>query len=462
MNNTLIKQRGAAALVVSMVLLFGMTLVAFFANRTLIFEQRTSANQVRYTKAFEMADAGIEWAIARLNDQLTLAAGSTNCATASGAGLVSFAGRYIRPTAADATHATGWYNAFSNVYPGCQIDPTSGTLSCDCPTAANTAATLASSTTPRFRVQFNPVTTANNSTADLRAVEIVSRGCTNGDPCDPTQAAANSDSSAIVRVIVKVRPTFPTQPGAGVISGSTTVLGGSFTTINTDTASNGITMNTGSTVDLTGSTYKVQTLPGMPPAASVLDNDPSLLKLTNADNTGELFFSSYFGEGFTAYQTDLTTKVLSLGASNYATGTCSSASDCGSAVSYWVDRGITNFWVGTDVSFGSSNLPSTTGGTLGTAAKPLALAASGMLTFGGNVTAYGIYYAATATANAVDSLGNGNVNIVGAFVSRGAISKTGAGNLTVIYNGNLFGGNGPPTGVLVPVPGSWRDKATAF
>ena len=47
-------QRGAAALAVSMVLLFCMTLVVFFVNRGLLFEQKASANQYRSTRAFEV------------------------------------------------------------------------------------------------------------------------------------------------------------------------------------------------------------------------------------------------------------------------------------------------------------------------------------------------------------------------------------------------------------------------
>ena len=62
-------QRGATTLVVALVLLFGMTLVTFYANRGQIFEQRTSANQYRSTRAFEMAEAGLEWAAARLTVQ---------------------------------------------------------------------------------------------------------------------------------------------------------------------------------------------------------------------------------------------------------------------------------------------------------------------------------------------------------------------------------------------------------
>ena len=464
--NTRFKQRGAAALAVSMVLLFAMTGVAFFANRTMIFEQRTAVNQVRHTKAFELADAGIEWAIARLNDPLTLAAGTCG---ASGAGLESFRSRYVRPTAANVPSSpgvfnpTGWLNPVSTVYPGCVVDAV-GALTCGCPDAG--AAALGTPAQPRFRVQFNPVTVANNATADIQAVEIISRGCTNGDPCDPSQAATASDSSSVARVLVKIRPTFPTVPGAGMISGSSTLVGGSINVINTDTRSNGITINTGSSVVINANGFTVQSLPGTAPAQSILDNDPSLLRLTTADANGELFFSSFFGQGFAGYQADPGTTVLTnTGTSNYAARTCSGASDCGAAVSYWIERGVTQFWVQGAVDFGSSNRPAASAipdRTFGTAARPVALATSGDLSFGSGVVAYGIFYSASATVTTDATLGNGNPTIIGSFISRGDINKQGSGNLTVAYNGNLFGAAGAPSGILVPVPGSWRDKPTPY
>lgn len=453
------RQRGVAALTVSILLLLGMTIVAFFANKGMVFEQRTSANQFRATKAFEMADAGIEWAIARLNDPLTLTANS--CTAGSATGLVSFRDRYVRPTVADATHPTGWLNALSTAFPGCEVNPATGVMSCACPSTA--AGTLTNVDWPRFRVQFNAVTSPST---DFLAVEIISRGCTNANPCDPSVDATNADGTSIARVILKLRPTFPTVPGAGLISGSTTVVSGSLNVVNTDTASNGITINTGSTVQ-SGAGTTVQTLPGSSPTGSILDNDPSLLNLTNADASGELFFSSFFGEGFSDFQTNLQTKVLSSGAggsAGWANGTCGNSGDCGGAVSYWVDRGVTQFWVVPDVSFGTSNMPSTTtGNTLGTKLKPLALASPGQVTFNGGITAYGNYYAATATSQ--DDLlitGGGNATIVGSLISRGDFAKTGNGNFSVIYDAGLFGGKGPPSGLLVPVPGSWRDKATAY
>ena len=58
---------GAAALIVVMMLFFVISMVAAYASRNLIFEQKTSANQYRATQAFEAAEAGLEWAAAMLN-----------------------------------------------------------------------------------------------------------------------------------------------------------------------------------------------------------------------------------------------------------------------------------------------------------------------------------------------------------------------------------------------------------
>ena len=464
-------QRGAAALAVSVVLLFGITLVAFFANRTLIFEQRSSANQMRATKAFEMADAGIEWAVARLNDPNKLVDATCTTSAAPTSAQLSFRGRYVKPTAANPPgKLTGWLDPVLNTYPGCSVDA-AGAFTCACPTPVGiaTAAVLTNIGDPKFRVQFKPVP------GDDLSVEILSRGCSNGSACDPSAVPTDADSTAIVRLLLKVRPTFPTVPGAGLISGSTTVISGSLNVVNTDTASNGITINTGSTMTFSGAGTTVQTLPGTSPYASVLDNDPSLLQLTNADSDGTLFFSSYFGENFPNYKANPQTKVITRGgSSNYASGQCSNDGDCGSAVSYWVDRGITQFWLdvpsGTcgspptcGVTFNSSNMPSTTSGTLGTANNPIAFATNGQLLLNGGVTAYGILYAATATAQ--DDLtysGGGSATIIGSLISRGDFARTGNGNVSIIYNANLFGAKGPPSGLLVPVPGSWRDKLTSY
>ena len=59
-------QRGAAALLVVVVLFFILALVTAYAGRNLIFEQRTSVNNMRANQAFEAAEAGLEFAVAHL------------------------------------------------------------------------------------------------------------------------------------------------------------------------------------------------------------------------------------------------------------------------------------------------------------------------------------------------------------------------------------------------------------
>ena len=444
------RQRGAAALAVSLLLLFGLTIVAFFANRGFIFEQRTSANQYRSTKAFEMAEAGIEWATARLNEQINIGPATDPFSCAPGAGTQTFRERYLNPTVV----GTVGFNivTVNPPRPGCSI-AANGAVTCSCPPSGS-APVLGTSTDPRFTVQFNPVA------SDPTAVELVAFGCTSGTTCDPSAAAAQ-EASAVVRVLLKVVPQFPNPPGAGLITGSSAVPGGNLNVINMDPKSNGITINSGTVVDLTGSTT-VTTLPGTPPRASVLDNDPSLKALTDADASGNTFFQSFFGTSIDAYKSssqtwtvgDCTNAPIPARCTSCANGTA-----CGAAVSAAYNNGVTQFWANADVEFNNGNLP--TVGTVGTATKPLTFAGSGAVEMKSNLTAYGLFYAATATATENwDYAGSGSAKVIGAFVSRGDFIK-GTGTLDLIYDPNIFG-TGAINGLLVRVPGSWRDKLTAF
>jgi Tfp pilus assembly protein PilX len=58
---------GAAALIVALLLTLAMLLLAAFTHRNLVLEQRSAAQQQRATQAFGATEAGLEWALARLN-----------------------------------------------------------------------------------------------------------------------------------------------------------------------------------------------------------------------------------------------------------------------------------------------------------------------------------------------------------------------------------------------------------
>jgi PilX N-terminal len=178
-------QRGAAALTVSIVLLIVMALIGFFVNRGMIFEQRTSANQYRATKAFEMAEAGLEWAVAQLNAEAPLTA-APGCTVTTGAAANTFAARYL-------TIGPGGLGVVANGRASGSI-AANGSVTASCPLPGN-AATLGGADEPRFMVEFSKV-----GVTDPWAVRIIARGCTNaGNYCvDGSTAAPAPDGVAVV------------------------------------------------------------------------------------------------------------------------------------------------------------------------------------------------------------------------------------------------------------------------
>jgi PilX N-terminal len=443
------RQFGAASLFVAMMLLLGGTIIAFFANRGFIFEQRTSANQYRATKAFELAEAGAEWALGKLNENMLLA-DATACtpATAASGAAPSFLVRYARPGGASVCPGeVGCFNPLDTAVPGCRIDA-AGVATCECPTAG--VANL--STNPedgRFGVVIRGV-------GDPSTVEIVSRGCSNGTgACDPTNpSTSTADATAVIRILAKVVPAVPSGPAAALTAGSATVAGGNMTVVNNDQKSNGITIHSGTTVSLDGST-NVFSLPGTPPRASVLDNDPSLADLTNSGE--DAFFANYFGQTLTNYRVDDST-VIRLGLDPSVTDAanrCGSALACGNRIlAITALESNPRFFIYGDVSFN--------GGTLGAPGNGVTLVSDGNIELRGGVTAYGMFYAATATA--VENwqwTGSGGATIFGALISRGSFNNA-SGDMRLIYDPSLWGESAPPNGRLVRVPGSWRDKLTDF
>jgi PilX N-terminal len=441
-------QQGAASLLVALMLLLGGTIIAFFANRSFIFEQRTSANQYRATKAFELAEAGTEWALGKLNEGLPLVAGTT-CAT-GGAATNTFRERYATPTAASSP-STGRLVVVSAPPPPsppllrCRINQ-AGVAACDCqetpvvPPITLAALGSADNDQGHFGVRFAPVV------GDVQAVEIISRGCTVGDSvCDPSATSSSADATAVVRVIAKVVPSSPAGPGAALTAGSLSVTGSTtaLNVVNSNQRSNGITINAGGAV-ATGTNVAAYSVPGTPSRASIIDGDASLTGVTAA--TENLFFARFFGQPLNSYSSADPDVIRISGADAAARG---------AEVMSYINRGLRapRFFVPGDVTFDSAVVG---GGALGSAFNPVVIAATGNLSMSGNFTAHGIFYAA-----AIDATGAGTTTVNGALVTRGAFSKA-SGTLNLIYDLSLWSGTLAPHGRLARVPGSWRDKATDY
>lgn len=435
-------QRGVATLVVSLLLLFGMTLAVFFVNRSMIFEQRTSANQYRSTKAFEAAEAGVEWAIGMLNGSRT-ATVDTSCAL--GAGTTAFRDQYVPSTLVGTTYD---FTPVTTARPGCSMG--SGAPACNCHSGATPPTTPAiTGSNPSFTVQFT-------DTTDPETIQITSYGCTSaGSQCIPN-AAASADGYARVQLMVKVRPNVRAVPAAALTTGGWAEICGSFNIGNLDPAANGNLVNSGSTITIGASTYQggtlhagetapaacgggggqtLNTLPGTPLANTLITNDDSLWSLSSSTDA---MFQAYFGMTLAQYKEQ----------NSQCTVTGSNAtSNASTVLSLYSDTTLKcrNFFIDGPIQFSGN-------GALGTSNDPISLVSPSSMTFNGDWDIYGLVYSDSANWN---DNGTGTSNVYGAVVSRVNYKNNGNGSIT--YDANVLKKVREKGGLFVRVPGSWRD-----
>ncbi|MEJ6000290.1 pilus assembly PilX family protein [Paucibacter soli] len=408
------RQRGVGTLVVTLTLMLSMSLVVFYLNRNVIFEQRTAANQIRSTEAMELAEGGMEWALGMLNTPKEI---DTACVpTSSG---TTFRKRYLAPSGTTFTPLVG-------VTAGCKRS--GGAWTCSCPTSGN--ASLGSASERSFTVVFAAVA------GQPGAVQISSYGCTaQSDACREGQTGS-ADASAMVRAVLKASPLLPGKPAGPITCGTSCAIGGSYNIVNNDVETNGVLVNAGTTISTSPGT-SLTTIPGQPAANALVGADKSLADLASADPTcsNSRMFNAYFGTTMDEYRTSPNTTVLS----------CGSASDCKNQLTTAYDQGKRAFYFTSDVQLSGN-------GSLGTAADPVVFVTPNALKVNGNWDLYGMVFSNSADYN---NLGTGAANIHGAIVSCAAYSNNGNG--TAAYDPSVLDNLNANNGTIVRVPGSWRD-----
>ncbi|HSV69763.1 MAG TPA: pilus assembly PilX N-terminal domain-containing protein [Methylibium sp.] len=419
------RQRGVGALAVSLLLLFASSIVVFYLNRGLIFEQKTSANQVRSTLAFEMAEAGIEWATGMLN---TTDPVSATCGDLNAAGP-SFRRRYIQ---------TGFpgnlgVSSATTTFPGCKVDGT--TLTCSCPAVA-AATSLGTTVLPGFTVAFTDVA------GDPIAVRLTATGCTAQAGACTAANSANSDATATISVILKNVPTLRAAPSSAITCGTSCSLGGSFNVINQEVSSNGYLVNAGTTIT-DGGGVSLQTIPGQPVENALIADDDSLNALASADPTcsSSAMFQTYFGTTMEDYAAsdDVTT-----------IPNCTNPAACGAAIwAAYTNDNARSFYFPDGVELNNS-APFTVLGAAGSDAVRFVSPAG--ININGNITINGLLFSNSAQ---FDDLGTGTADVNGALITCAAYQNNGNG--TVRYTSANLGGTGLSSGLMVRVPGSWRD-----
>ena len=421
------QQRGMGTLAVSLILLVVMTLVAFAASNTMLFEQKTSANQLRATKAFEAAEAGIEWATSMLNDVQYI---NASCTLGAVGATQSFRTKYLP------YDPSSGFTPTASAQPGCSMSMTSGlpVRNCSCPNSG-TDPTLNSATDATFAVKFQAVNSTNvpDGTPNTESVLVTSYGCTSADARCVPGATGTADGFQKISVILKLRPGLRAMPPAAITAGGNVALGSAASSIiNTDPASNGILVNTGGTCCGGQDFASASTLPGSPVKNAFVTSDTSLSSLS-ASQDG--MFQSIFGTTVAQFKADIGTKVLTAGVCG---GNCEAAFNAEYA------KGYRAFYLEDAMQVSS--------GTIGTAANPVILATSANIRFNGGTDVWGLIYADSANWDPT-GLGSGTMN--GAIVTRNNFSAN--GNPQFKYDADALAKTRGLTGSLLRVPGSWKD-----
>lgn len=414
-------ERGVATVPVVLILLLGLAIMGLYANRGLVFEQRTAANQARATQAFEIAEAGLGWALAMLNAPAAIGA---DCG-ADASGTQTFRDRLLAFDNASGLVAPRADSAHpgSTLRAACVFTATG--LRCSCPTSGYPTFD-GTDIGENFLVAFEAPSPARPGVVRITATGCTSTGVAAKDPACLPGGSGSSDARARVTALHGLLPLLGTAPAAPVTLVGNVTWQGSGAAVgifNTDAQTQGVTIRAGGSVD--ASKARVTSLPGTPAATSIVTNDGALSGLTSAQ-----LFTGFFGMGKEAWR-GLATEIACAG-------------NCTAALEAAVSAGARAVWVEGDLELQGD-------GTLGSASAPVVIVVNGRMTMRGTVDIHGLVYAADW-----DNSGGGSALLRGAAVSEAGFTANGSADFYYdpqVLQALTQGGAGP----FVRLPGSWRD-----
>ena len=416
------RQSGIAALAVTVLLVFAMLLGIGFVNRNLIFEQRASANQYRATQAFEAAEAGLEWAVARLADNQRI---GSDCLPSTDAAAPSFRNRHLgwSPTSAAFSPLTWQSGGVAiPVQPAC-VRAEAGWI-CSCP-AANAASLVVPATlapAPAFSVRFQ-------AAAQPGLVRIVVVGCSSlGGPCAPG-AGGGVDATATVQALLGLVPALRTAPAAALtVRGDVGADAGGLGVHNRDAASGGLALHAGGAVGALPA--RTSAPAGAPSTAAIADHDAVL-----AGSSADRFVATYLGldrERWAAQP--MVRRVACSGDCTLVLQTAIASDDGASMVHIEGDADLVG-----PASFGSPD-------------RPVLIVARGALRLHGAVTVVGVLHGGSVAWSSPAASG---ARVRGAVLSESDYG--GDGTPDIAYDADVLLRLRREAGLFTRVAGSWRD-----
>lgn len=418
-------ERGAATLVVVMMLFLIMALLAAYANRGLLFEQRVSNSYYRAGISQEMAEAAIEWTVAMLNGTAT----DDQCKPVAEGGI-RFADRYLKITPEDRgiQQNAAKEQQQSGILADCAL--TAEGWVCRCPTigARNAAPNPVDSVAlvPSFGIGIEAVLDRTGT------VQINAWGCTNS-VVDTCQAAAenskNYQGMSLQHAMLSLVSAVRSPPAAPlVVKGNVTSTGAGLGLHNTDPRSAGLLVTAGGTFSgLVES--RLESVPGTPPSLAQISLDKALSK-SDAD-----VFRMYLGAAAARYEQH--PSLRKLGACN---GTCETALEN----AYKAGKRI--IWIDGPLSI-SRNI------SLGSATDPVVVIATDDITLTGPFQLTGLL----VTQGDLSWTNTGGLTslVTGAVLVQGNVQTT--GSMDIFYQPAVMDQLRNRVGSYVRVPGGWTD-----
>jgi Tfp pilus assembly protein PilX len=445
------RQRGAATLVVVMVLFFIISMVAAYTSRNMVFEQRTGANLYRATQSFEAAEAGMNWALMMLNSGRV----DGQCLATTSPANDSFRERYL---ALDAT--TGLVTARLQpggdaLTPTCVFNGDTDTWSCSCPVDAPPSLTTPSgnATSPAFRIRFQSLTLPSSTPQPgLIRVDVV--GCTRLDNAclDVAGASPANEGRTVSGAVVMLSGRATSYPQAALTARGAVTATSGLTVINAISAGSGVTVHASGSINTAG--LALSTSAGNALSGSILPLDSGLDPPAIA--------ASGSAPGFTAAErffagTFMLTPQRWVQMPGVVTVACP-VGGCGAAA---VRTAIANnpgrpLWL-------TGTLLADSVGDIGSATAPVMMVVNGNLEFSAaNVTVHGLLMLRPVDPTVGWDIGASTQvgTIRGAVVVDGAVTRSGTGTgnvMTVQYDESVLTSLRTSSGTFFRVAGSWRD-----
>ncbi|CAM3838807.1 PilX N-terminal domain-containing pilus assembly protein [Roseateles saccharophilus] len=406
-----------------MVLFLVMALLAAYANRGLLFEQRIAGSYARAALSQEVAEGGIEWALAQLNGPAI----DANCQPLAVGGQ-RFADKYLQINPSDRSIVLTKLN-YAPIFADCTRDNANAGWACRCP-AINTrvppAAAGGTDLIPSFGIRA--IAGSRGGT-----IQLISTGCTDSvvDNCAGSNASSRSTSQwAMVRfnstiALVSAVRTPPATPL--VVKGNLDMTGAGLGLHNTDPRSAGLLLDIGGSWSGMNNA-RMQSVPGTDPSQASIQNDQALSAAPDV-------FKMFMGATPTRYFQHPSLRTV----------TCSG--DCSNALQTAYNAGSRILWVAGSMSFSSNK-------TIGSPGDPVLIIADGNISLDGPFILNGML---VATGNLSWNNAGGATLLINGIVLVGGSMQT-SGAMDIAYQQAIADQLTNRMGSFVRVPGGWVDN----